>query len=90
MLRCKGFPTRNLGQMQMSTDTASITTKLIAVDGIHFDKIQFIDRPEIQIAQTERVIMDFRYIKGPNGEPLMAPGVLELIKNVEFDLDRME
>lgn len=63
---------------------------MIVVDGKTFADIPFVDRPEIAINETEKVIMDFRYIKGPNGEPLMAPGVLELIKNVDFDLDSME
>lgn len=74
----------------MSTDTAAICTKMIVHDAKTFAEIPFVDRPEIAIDDMECIVMNFRYIRGTDGEPQMAPGVLELIKNVDFDLDLME
>lgn len=74
----------------MSTDTAAVTTKKIVTDGIPFGDIPFVDRPEISIDDMERIIMNFRYIADDAGQPIMAPGVLDLIKSVDFDLDNME
>lgn len=90
LLRAEGFPTRNLGSMQMSTDTAAICTKLVVIDQVGFETIDFVDRPEIRVDDCEHVVMNFRYIKGPDGEPLMAKGVLDLIKQVDFDTAIME
>lgn len=74
----------------MSTDTAAVTTKIIVANGIPFESITFVDRPEIAIDDMERIIMNFRYIADESGQPIMAPGVLDLIKSVDFDLDNME
>ena len=40
-LRAEGFQTRHLGNLQMSTDTAVLTTKLIVELGFEFYKIPF-------------------------------------------------
>jgi ribosome biogenesis SPOUT family RNA methylase Rps3 len=45
-LREIGFQTRHLGSIQMSTDTALLTTKLIIENKIPIDKIPFIIEPE--------------------------------------------
>jgi len=94
VLRKEGFPTRHLGTLQMSTDTAALCTKRIACDLQPFASIPFIDRPEFDIdidgESGEKVIMNFRYIRGEDGRPEMDPAVLELIKTVDFDLDSME
>jgi ribosome biogenesis SPOUT family RNA methylase Rps3 len=45
-LRKENFPTRHLGQIQMSTDTAMLTSKLIIEQGIKMQDIPFIDEPE--------------------------------------------
>ena len=74
----------------MSTDTAAICAKKILVDQIPFTAIEFIDRPEIDVTESEKIIMNFRYIKGEDGLPSMSPEVLNLIKNVDFDFDLME
>lgn len=90
VLRQHGYHSRHLGNMQMSTDTAAICTKMIALDQIPFDSIPFLDRPEIEVSPQERVIMNFRYIRGNNGSPIMAPGVLELIKSEDLDIGLLE
>lgn len=90
LLRKLGYKSRNLGNMQMSTDTAAVCTKMIVVDQIDFSSIEFVDRPEIPVGPNENVIMNFRYIKGPKGEPIMSPGVLNLIKTEDLDIDFIE
>lgn len=45
-LRAEGFKSRHLGALQMSTDTAVLTTKLIVEFGLDLDKIPSIDEPE--------------------------------------------
>ncbi|CAG8463691.1 2622_t:CDS:2 [Ambispora gerdemannii] len=96
-LRQFGFPTRQLGSLQMTTDTALIVTKKIIEDSIVLDQIPFIDFPEIKFDKTESVIMPFRYISIPDMnvstlqttnnqlkkhvKPLMPYGMIELLKN---------
>lgn len=92
VLRVKGFPTRALGSMQMTTDTAVRVSKMILVDRTPFPAIPFTDRPEFPIAgDTEKLVMNFRYVRGEDGEPLICPEVLELLKNdFDFNLDSLE
>lgn len=91
VLRVKGYPTRRLGSMQMTTDTAVRVSKMILCDNIPFPTISFVDRPEFQINETEKLVMDFRYVRGVDGEPLICPRVLELLKDdFDFDLDTLE
>jgi len=72
-----GFPSRHLGSVQMTTDTALGVTKMVAVDQIPMIKIEFIDHPTIRFNPNESVEMPFRYIKTKDGEPLMPPGMRE-------------
>lgn len=90
LLRKLNFSGRNLGCMQMSTDTAAICTKLIARDGMEFESLKFVDRPEIEVSPGEFIIMNFRYIADASGRPQMADGVLDLIKSEELDLNFLE
>ncbi|RHZ70353.1 hypothetical protein Glove_272g39 [Diversispora epigaea] len=61
-LRILNFQTRNLGNLQMTTDTAIHVTKRIVEDKVHFSEIPFIDFPEIKLSNQEFVVMPFRYI----------------------------
>ncbi|RIA83714.1 SAM-dependent RNA methyltransferase [Glomus cerebriforme] len=95
-LRRLGFPTRNLGAKQMTTDTAVHVTKRIVDDKVSINQIPCIDFPEIKISKTESVIMPFRYIAIPdihkstlqttNNEmkqnivPLLPSGMFDLLK----------
>ncbi|KAG5730164.1 hypothetical protein E4T56_gene18309, partial [Termitomyces sp. T112] len=45
-LRVMGFPTRHLGPVQMTTDTALGVTKLVLKDKIPLDKISYVVRPQ--------------------------------------------
>lgn len=93
VLRVKGFPTRSLGSMQMTTDTAVRVSKMILVDKMPFPTIPFVDRPEFPIDEEsgEKLVMNFRYVKGEDGEPLICPEVLQLLKDdFDFNLESLE
>ena len=98
VLRKLGFPTRNLGNMQMTTDTAVRVSKMILVDGCNFDSIPFVDRPEFELEDSveedgspSKLVMNFRYVAGEDGKPLICPEVLQLLKeDADFDLEVLE
>lgn len=93
ILREQGFARRNLGSMQMTTDTAAIVTSLIVHQGMAFDAIQFVDRPEFSLANDckEKLIMNFRYIAKPDGTADIDPKILSLaMDDREFCLDDLE
>lgn len=75
------FPAFNLGPHQMTTDTAVIVTKLIA-DGKRLDQLQFVENPEIELGDSESVIMPFKYII-VDGVILIPDGLIELLKEEE-------
>ncbi|KAF9807136.1 hypothetical protein IEO21_08368 [Rhodonia placenta] len=83
-LRVLGFPTRHLGPVQMTTDTALGVTKLVVQDKIPLTKVPYIDHPTITFNEKESVEMPFR-MSGSLGEPTLPPGMRELLKE---DLDR--
>lgn len=86
-----GFPRRNLGTVQMTTDTAVKVTKEIVVSKREFDSLEFVDRPEIKSGEHEKLILNFRFLADANGDPLIAEGIREiLLEEDEFDLDRLE
>lgn len=77
--------TRNLGIMQMSTDTAVLVTKIIAKDKIDFNKIKFIDKPAIELKSgiiKEEIILPYRYVE-ENSKPRISKKLLEYLKNKE-------
>ncbi|CAI2165408.1 16012_t:CDS:2 [Funneliformis geosporum] len=95
-LRRLGFPSRNLGAMQMTTDTALFVTNKILEDKTSINQIPYIDFPEIKIDKTESVIMPFRYVAIPDAHqstlqttnnemkqnivPLLPSGMIDLLK----------
>jgi len=86
-LRILGFPTRHLGPVQMTTDTALGVTKLVIRDHISLNEIPYIDHPTIKFNTKESVEMPFRYIAdGP--ELRLPPGMENLLHedlNKSFD-----
>jgi len=84
-LRVCGFPSRHLGPIQMTTDTALAVTKRIVQDGKTLDQLPWSVRPELVFSPKERVEMPFRYLASPDGQPIMPDGMRELIRK---DLDR--
>ncbi|KAI5481910.1 hypothetical protein MNV49_000187 [Pseudohyphozyma bogoriensis] len=84
-LRKLGFPTRHLGPIQMTTDTALGVTKIVVQDQIPLDKINFVDHPTIKFDENESVEMPFRYVVGKDGEPILPKGMRELLRD---DMDK--
>lgn len=86
-LRQLGFPSRHLGPMQMTTDTALGVTKRVVDDKVQLNAIPYVDSPTITFNAKESVEMPFRYIV--NGkEPILPPGMRELLHedlNKSFD-----
>ncbi|OCH94637.1 DUF431-domain-containing protein [Obba rivulosa] len=83
-LRVLGFPTRHLGPIQMTTDTALGVTKLVVQDKVPLSKIPYVDHPTIVFNAKESVEMPFRYI-AENSEPKLPPGMRE---HLHKDLNR--
>ncbi|KAF9477664.1 DUF431-domain-containing protein [Pholiota conissans] len=73
-LRVRGFPTRHLGPIQMTTDTALGVTKLVVDDHIPLNEIPYLDHPTIVFNAKESVEMPFRYI-ADGKEPRLPPGM---------------
>jgi ribosome biogenesis SPOUT family RNA methylase Rps3 len=92
VLRAKGFPTRNLGSVQMTSDTDMRVVKKIVVDKIPFEQISFVDRPEINGNDREKLILNFRFISDEHGKPVIADGIADLLINegTDFDLNNLE
>ncbi|KAF7294315.1 hypothetical protein HMN09_01160500 [Mycena chlorophos] len=87
-LRVLGFPTRHLGPVQMTTDTALGVTKKVVHDKIPLDKIPYVDFPTIRFNPKESVEMPFRYIADEKNEPILPPGMHKLLHedlNKSFD-----
>ncbi|KAI6163581.1 DUF431-domain-containing protein [Pisolithus thermaeus] len=87
-LRRLGFPSRHLGPVQMTTDTALAVTKRVVDDGVPLDEIPYVDFPTIRFNARESVEMPFRYIR-EGGDPLLPPGMRDLLhedlnKSFEF------
>lgn len=79
-LRKKGYEGRRLGPVQMTTDTAVRTTRMVVQGGFDLAKIPYVDHPEIKVDERESTQMPFRYIVGSDGLPIMPPGMVNLIK----------
>ena len=84
-LRKHGFKSRHLGEVQMPTNTATRVAIRVMDRGEPFDSLRFIDYPEFKLSKRERIVMPFRYEESA-GQPLLPPGVLEIIKReTSFD-----
>ena len=92
VLRDLGFPRRNLGSVQMSTDTAVKVTKLIIEEKRRFEDLKFIDRPSIKGDEHESLILNFRFLRDDYNEPIIADGIRELLlaDADEFESERLE
>lgn len=69
---------RNLGDIQMSTDTAVEVVSIIS-KGTELKNIKFIDEPEIQTRKNESVILPYRYLNH-NEEPKMSKKIREMLE----------
>ncbi|KAI0272808.1 SAM-dependent RNA methyltransferase [Russula aff. rugulosa BPL654] len=81
-LRALGFPTRHLGPVQMTTDTALGVTKRVIADRVPLEEIPYVDYPTIRFNARESVEMPFVRTKD---EPLLPPGMKE---HLHADLDQ--
>jgi ribosome biogenesis SPOUT family RNA methylase Rps3 len=73
--------TRNLKDMQMSTDTAVNVSKKI-IDGTPFSKLKFIDEPEFEMEDGLSLELPYRYLS-ENGKVIMAPGLFEYLQKTQ-------
>ncbi|GAA5893816.1 protein-arginine N-methyltransferase SFM1 [Sporobolomyces salmoneus] len=90
ILRKDGYPSRHLGPVQMTTDTALGVTKLCVQDFKKLDEIKFVDHPTIKFPgkgyENESVEMPFRYVVDEKtGEPILPEGMREHLRD---DMDR--
>jgi len=79
-LRKYGYKGRNLGKIQMTTDTAARVTRMVVQGKQTLQQILYIDYPELRIDKNETTQMPFRYVKDENGQPVMPEGMIDLIK----------
>ncbi|RYP45418.1 hypothetical protein DL768_008240 [Monosporascus sp. mg162] len=79
-LRKKGFEGRRLGPVQMTTDTAVRVTRMVVEEQYTLNTIPYVDFPELKFNEHESTQMPFRYVKGPDGKPIMPDGMVDLIK----------
>ncbi|KAI9887608.1 MAG: hypothetical protein M1823_000592 [Watsoniomyces obsoletus] len=79
-LRNRGFVGRRLGPKQMTTDTAVRVTRMVVQDKIPLDQIPYVDNPELRLDEHETTEMPFRYVLGPDQQPVMPKGMIDLIK----------
>lgn len=70
---------RHIGELQMSTDNAVLTTKRI-LDGEKFENIKFIDSPELEMGKFRYLELPYRYVE-KNGKPQMSEKLLKYLKN---------
>lgn len=74
----QNVPRRNIGEKQMSTDTAVLVAHAI-VWGDRFSKLSFKDAIEIPLNKGESVLLPYRYLVR-NRKPVIAPGLIDFLK----------
>ena len=78
-LSLPGTPRRNLGQKQMSTDTAVLVAHKIINEQIPFSKLKFKDELEIGIGKKLSTILPYRYLL-KKGKVVLAKGLIKHLK----------
>ena len=80
------FPTRNIGEKQMSTDTAVNVVHKIVDDKIPFNKLKFVDEVEIVLDDGYSNVLPYRYLV-EDGKPILPEGMIEHLmkENEEFE-----
>jgi ribosome biogenesis SPOUT family RNA methylase Rps3 len=75
---------RHIGNLQMSTDNAVLTTKMIIVDGKRFEDINFVDSPELEMGKFRYLELPYRYVNvgtKENPKPQMSDKLFKFLKN---------
>jgi ribosome biogenesis SPOUT family RNA methylase Rps3 len=80
-LRKKGYTGRRLGPVQMTTDTAVRTTRIVVQDRIELENIKYVDNPEIKVDEHESTEMPFRYVLDKNGNPIFPDVGVSFLNN---------
>jgi ribosome biogenesis SPOUT family RNA methylase Rps3 len=82
---------RHLGELQMTTDTAVLVTKLVLRQGKFLHEIPFVDHPEIPADEQSNDVTQmegFRYVTGYDGQPVLPQGMKQLLAaSMDWDLD---
>ncbi|MFH2021011.1 MAG: SAM-dependent methyltransferase [archaeon] len=73
-----GYPARNLGHNQMSTNTAAYVAWKIT-NGTPLEKIRFIRKLVIPVGKYEEVILPFKYVV-ENGKLVLPDGYIDMAK----------
>jgi len=73
---------RHLGKLQMSTDNAVLTAKMIT-DGKKLETIKFIDNPSIEMEDGLELQLPYRFVE-INGKPYISDELLLHIKKSGF------
>lgn len=73
-----GFPARNLGHNQMSTNTAAIVTWKIR-NGSRLEDLKFRKRIVIKVGKYEEIILPYKYLV-ENDELVLPKGYIEMAK----------
>ncbi len=73
-----GFPARNLGKSQMSTNTAAIVTWKIA-HGKTLEELKFKNKLKIKTGEFEEVILPYKYLI-ENKKLVLPEGYIEMAK----------
>ncbi len=68
-------PTRNLGPMQMSTDTAVLAASML----LEGRQPEYVDRPEIELREDEAVELPYRYV-AERGKPVLPEGFVQFLR----------
>ncbi|CEM12829.1 unnamed protein product [Vitrella brassicaformis CCMP3155] len=93
-LRKVGFPhRRNLGSVQMTTDTAMLVCKIVLEDGVALEKIPYVDHPDIRTGAHDSTNMPFRYVAlshrskkaADANTPILPRGMVELLRESADD-----
>lgn len=71
--------TRNLGPVQMSTDTA-VRVATMVCEGKRLSEIEYADEISIELAEGEAVDLPYRYVVGLDGNPILPSGLVEYLK----------
>jgi len=75
---------RHIGNLQMSTDNAVLTTKMIIVEGKKFEDISFVDSPELEMGKYRYLELPYRYVNVGTKEkpkPQMSDKLFKFLKN---------
>lgn len=73
---------RHLGKMQMATDNAVLTAKMIT-DGKNLSEIKFIDNPSIKMEEGLDLELPYRFVE-VNGKPFISDELLFHIRKSGF------